>query len=810
MNTSSSDAPPLNLASVTDNVLGDLTAIATAAGCGSLASGASCSFSASRVVQAGDPNPLVNTVSILYHPEGFPNDITDSASHSTEIFAPSLSVAKTGTALSKVGDPASYTFSITNTSTPNSPNLALVGAADNVLGSLMAEATAAGCASLPPGGSCSFSKSRVIQPGDSDPLINTFSAHYNPVGWVTDVTASASHTTNLFQPSVAVDKSGPALAKVGDSVTYSFTITNTSSADSPALNLASVSDTIIGSLMAEATAAGCASLAPATSCNFTKARTVLAGDPDPLVNTVSVLYHPQGFPNDIAASDSHSLNLFQPSLQIVKNGDDLGKIGDPVNYTFIITNTSSSDTPPLVLNSVIDPLIGNLTAVASGAGCSPLASGASCTFGATRTVMSGDPDPLVNTVTATYTPDGTAGSLSASASHTTNLFQPSVSIVKTGPSYALIGQTVTYNFAITNTSSPDSPPLQLAGVTDSVIGDLTALAMPTCSVLPPGASCGFTADYTVLATDADPLVNTVGVLYHPAGFPNNITATSKWSVNILHPDGEIDKTCLTDPVPPGASANFRINVYNTGDVPLITHLTDSLLGIDMTFDLGVQPSAGYCTEFTNDPIHGCFLLEVGIISSGGDITNSATIDNTLPPQYGIPGVVYTDTASATCTGQSGGATRTLGFWATHLDYTSHVFFTHLAGTMNIGWKILDGEGGVADDVFGIFWANNAKDSKGKKRSPLCQARETVANQVVAAILNSALTNGAPLPVSLSTIQSIMAGTDINAIRQLGGTLDTYNQSGDSVAIVDGDGYLIQPADPNASKNAADIPFADCP
>ena len=34
---------------------------------------------------AGDPNPLVNTVTVHYNPVGFPNDITDSASASVVV-----------------------------------------------------------------------------------------------------------------------------------------------------------------------------------------------------------------------------------------------------------------------------------------------------------------------------------------------------------------------------------------------------------------------------------------------------------------------------------------------------------------------------------------------------------------------------------------------------------------------------------------------------------------------------------------------------------------------------------------------------
>ena len=113
-----------------------------------------------------------------------------------------------------------------------------------------------------------------------------------------------------------------------------------------------------------------------------------------------------------------------------------------------------------------------------------------------------------------------------------------------------------------------------------------------------------------------------------------------------------------------------------------------------------------------------------------------------------------------------------------------------------------------EDLMGIFWANTAKNDDGSKRDKLCQAKEQAARQAVAAILNSALPNGAPLTVELSEIQSILAGDDIGAIRDLGKALDEYNNSGDDIALTGV--HATGSADPKAAKAIANIPFADCP
>ena len=81
----------------------------------------------------------------------------------------------------------------------------------------------------------------------------------------------------------------------------------------------------LGDLTDEAIAGGCETLAPGASCQFTVTITAPAG-PSPLANTVSVLYHPEGFPNDITDTDDHTLGLVQvlPRKILPKTGSDTG------------------------------------------------------------------------------------------------------------------------------------------------------------------------------------------------------------------------------------------------------------------------------------------------------------------------------------------------------------------------------------------------------------------------------------------------------------------------------------------------------
>src|SRR4029079_15040581 len=112
---------------------------------------------------------------------------------------------------------------------------------------------------------------------NDDNFVNHASVDCTYPGLTTVVASNTSqHTTNLFQPSVDVQKTGPAYSKVGETVTYHVVITNTSSADSPALKFDSISDTKVASLTT--VPAACQTLAYGASCNFDYTYVVQAGD----------------------------------------------------------------------------------------------------------------------------------------------------------------------------------------------------------------------------------------------------------------------------------------------------------------------------------------------------------------------------------------------------------------------------------------------------------------------------------------------------------------------------------------------------
>jgi hypothetical protein len=499
-NNSSADTPAMDCTAV-DTVLGTLFDDILPLG--------DTILTPSYTVLESDPDPLVNEVTLTCSPDGFPNVLTKKASHSTNLFQPAIAVAKTGDTLSKVGDDVHYTITLSNNSSADTPAMDCT-AVDTVLGTLFDDILPLGDTVLTP--------SYTVLESDPDPLVNEVTLTCSPDGFSNVLTKKASHSTNLFQPVIAVAKTGDTLSKVGDDVHYTITLSNNSSADTPALDCTAV-DTVLGTLFDD--------ILPLGDTVLTPTYTVQQGDPDPLENTVTLTCSPTGFPNVLEKTASHSVNLFQPSVTIDKDGDDYSKVGDSVDYTITVHNTSSADSPNLTC-TITDPLLGVNKVV-------NLAPDAQDVTNLSRTVLITDPDPLINTASVTCTVDGFTNVLGPlTSSHTTQLFQPAVEVIKSGPTSAHVGDTITYSFTINNLSSMDSPNLVLDSVTDTVLGSLTATASSNgCSSLAAGGSCSFTFDYTIQAGDPNPLVNVVTVHYHPANFPNDITDDDDHSLEVI-------------------------------------------------------------------------------------------------------------------------------------------------------------------------------------------------------------------------------------------------------------------------------------
>jgi len=542
-------------------------------------------------------------------------DLVEGKNFGNYQWIPDIEIDKTGDTLSKVGDSVNYTITITNTSSTGTPDLYC-----NVTDPLLSLDTNV---TLATGASTILYPTYVVQEGDPDPLPNTASVSCTYVGdTMVQATDSDDHSVNLFQPSITFDKTGDTLSKVGDTVDYIITLTNTSSMDSPDL-VCTITDAMLGISRPITLASG------ADPYVLYPTYTVQEGDPDPLINTASVSCSPAGFPNILTAQDTHSVNLFQPSITFDKTGDTLSKVGDLVNYTITLTNTSSSDSPNLEC-IITDTMLGISQPIT-------LASGAdSYVLNPTYTVLAGDPDPLVNTASVSCSPVGFPNILTAQDTHSVNLFQPSITFTKTAAeTYSKAGDMVNYTITLTNTSSSDSPDL-VCTITDTMLGinqPVTLASGDPAHVIYP--------TYTVLTGDPDPLVNTAYVSCSPGGFPNILEDNDSASVDLVHPAFTLSKTCIDEPVIAGEDATFQVVFANTGDVPLVVTFDEDLEGTDC-------PLTGVPVTVANGTSLTCTIdVASDTEPTASVVSNTVNAHVTLPVEYGLDNY-WDPQASDTC------------------------------------------------------------------------------------------------------------------------------------------------------------------
>jgi hypothetical protein len=271
------------------------------------------------------------------------------------------------------------------------------------------------------------------------------------------------------------------------------------------------------------------------------------------------------------------VNLFTADFSITKTGDTLSKIGDEVTYNYTIVNLSSADAPVLELNSLVDDKIGDLTLDPGyDTACDELAYNETCTFSVVWEIPAGASDPYVNVVEAEYGVFGFPNTYTRSDDHSVNLFTAAISLTKTADNdYSKAGDSIVYTIEIVNLSSEDSPNLILFSFDDTLVSPVTV--PEECEVLTYGETCTFTYTYPVQQGDPDPLVNTATAIYNPEGFPNEVSDSDSASVDLLHPDYTLSKTCATEPIFVGSTATFNVVLHNTGDVDLIVTLNEDVM-----------------------------------------------------------------------------------------------------------------------------------------------------------------------------------------------------------------------------------------
>jgi uncharacterized repeat protein (TIGR01451 family) len=195
---------------------------------------------------------------------------------------------------------------------------------------------------------------------------------------------------------IQIVKGGPALAHVGDTITYTFAVSLPAGITDPLTNV-TVTDPICDSgptLVSKDGGNQNIWLEVGETWNYTCTHTVTASDPDPLPNTATAT----GIDAQLRSAsdtDTHSVDIIHPAITIVKTADPTaGSPGDTIAYTYVVTNSGDVD---LTSISVDDDVLGHICDIAL------LTPGQSQTCTADYVLKDGDVGNLVNVATAAGT-----------------------------------------------------------------------------------------------------------------------------------------------------------------------------------------------------------------------------------------------------------------------------------------------------------------------------------------------------------------------------------------------------------------------
>ncbi len=390
---------------VADQLPSGVTFADATAGCGEAAglvtcaladigAGAIVSVDVTVTVDDGSCGPIVNEAHVSAANEteqAAGNNGSNAVSNSAgceEPGPPDLQVTKTSDAggILHAGDSFLYTISVTNVGGEQATGVELIdalppGDALSISVSPFPMLDGHPCviaSSIPPGGPAQATVSCgpvTLGPGDSASVTFRVAVTGEECGAITNVVDVEGTNEPTVQvgpdnhaeasdaiacaPRIRLRKGGPALAHVGDTVAYTFSVTNTGGVDLTDIDLtdprcdASPDRTDAGD--------GDAVLAVDERWTFACDHSIVSADGDPVHNRAAVTgVHDGGTVSD---TDTHDIDLIHPDIDLEKSASPTsGPAGTIIVYTYAVTNTGDTT---LFDISVDDDIVGHVGDIAS-------------------------------------------------------------------------------------------------------------------------------------------------------------------------------------------------------------------------------------------------------------------------------------------------------------------------------------------------------------------------------------------------------------------------------------------------------------
>ncbi len=466
-----------------------------------------------------------------------PVPITSVASESVKIVTdetnPTILVTKDadpGTA--EVGDIITYDYTVTNRGTKTLYNITCL---DSALGAVtlsgLADLDSDGIVDdLVAGGSATGTLTYTVTESDEPgPIENSVTA--------TGDTSSTSPADEMEEsvkiitnPHILVTKdANPNVADVGDLITYNYTVTNVSTAiltDVTCVDSALGAVTLSG-LTDEDVDGTADDLAVGATATGTLIYTVLSSDrPGPIENSVTATADSALEPDPVSDTTEESVKvIMDPHLLVEKDAvPNTAEVGDTVTYNYTVTNVGMQILYDVYLTDLPLGMV-SMTGLTDEDGdgiADDLFVGQAATGSLTYEVTADDlPGPIENKVVASGDTDPHSIIPSDEANESVKIETgPYIVVEKDAvPNTAEVGDTVTYNYTVTNISGGI-----IVDVTcvDSALGDVTLSGLTdedsdgTADDLAIDAVATGSLTYTVTEADKPgPIENSVTVIYTP-------------------------------------------------------------------------------------------------------------------------------------------------------------------------------------------------------------------------------------------------------------------------------------------------------
>lgn len=568
--------------------------------------------------------------------------------------APSISLVKTSNLTSPsqyvLGAQVTYAFLVTNSGNVALSDLVVTDAAFSGSGPPPSVSCPATTLAAGEGVTCEGPYTLTQADIDAGSVSNSATATGTPPSGpaVTDtstavISGSAAPAIDLIKTADASAVQSP--ARVGDTISYQFTVTNTGNVT---LQNVAIVDQLLGlSALTFAWPGTPGTLAPLDSATATATYSVTQSDIDvgSVANTATANGEAAGGTSVTSDPRTTATPLPPgPSLTLDKNATPAFStppvVGDLIDFEFTITNSGNLT---MTAVSVTDLLPGLSSLAYTWPGpAGVLAPTQQATATATYAITQDDIDAghVANTATAHgKTPDGADTPSNDDGTDTSIDQAPAIALIKTADASgiqipSLVGNPIVYHFTVTNTGNTT---LTLVTITDLLSGLPTpAYAWPGADgILVPGQIVTATSTYPVAAADLG--IGSVTNSATASGTAPDGTPIDSPPASTTTPLGIAPALALVKSADPGDSASYVVGqaitysfvVTNTGNVPL-TGISIAETAFSGSGILGVAS----CPSSSLDPgdqvtcSAAYTLTQVDI--DAGEVSNTATASG-VPP-----------------------------------------------------------------------------------------------------------------------------------------------------------------------------------